>query len=306
MLRLGSAVAATLLALTAHAMPTLAQTPCNRAPGFAQPVKGGSILVTRIFVAALKFRSSLEINIDGAPNAYHVKGRPFGALDTLCNAGKAISSVRGTYQGMEDCGAFLEDVKSAEATGWHGDPKIEWYGIATKDAAHNEPLVQSDGPYKGYFVSITAYENSAFDASDPRHYLDSRMVPFVVLPRDSHFFSKGDAFSDGGAALGNVAFVYDPASQRHAFAIVGDLGPTKALGEGSIALAAALRGQTIDPATLTGRQAAALALSGPIVTVVFSGTKVEAPYDRAQIDSAGATVAERMGGLDALKLCAAM
>ena len=220
--------------------------------------------------------------------------------------GKAISSVRGTYEGKKDCGGFLEDVKSAEAAGWHGDPKIDWYGIVTKDAAHNEPVVQSDGTYKGYFVSTTAFENPAFDTGDPRRYLDSRTVPFVVLPRDSHFFSKGDAFSDGGAALGNVAFVYDPASQRHAFAIVGDLGPRKALGEGSIALAAALRGKAIDPATLTSKQAAALALSGPIVTVVFPGTKVGAPYDRAQIDDAGAAVAERMGGLDALGLCAAM
>jgi len=306
MLKIRCAIASVLLALAGSTVPALAQTPCNRAPGFAQPVRGGSIAVTRIFVAALKFHSSLEINIDGAPNAYHIKGRPFGALDTLCNAGRAISSARGTYEGMEDCGAFLEDVKAAEAAGWHGDPKIEWYGIATKDAAHNEPVVQSDGPYQGYFVSTTAFENPAFDAGDPRRYLDSRTVPFVVLPRGSHFFSKGDAFSDGGAALGNVAFVYDPASQRYAFAIVGDLGPTKALGEGSIALAAALRGKAIDPATLTGKQATALALAGPIVTVVFPGTQVEAPYDNAQIDKAGTAVAERMGGLDSLKLCAAM
>ena len=128
---------------------------------------------------------------------------------------------------------------------------------------------------------------------------NSRIVPFIVLPGRSPFFSQA------GAALGNVAFVYDPATQREAFAIVGDVGPAKALGEGSIALAAAIKGKEIDPDTLTSEQVRALAISQPIVTIVFPGTKVPAPFDRVQIDAIGAAAAVAFGGMERLRACAA-
>jgi hypothetical protein len=291
--------AATILAIALVLMhfagrETLAEG-CDAAAAFTHH----GVVVTKLQGSAFKFHRPLAINIDGAPNAYHINGRPAGALDTLCNAGRAISSVHGTYEGAENCGQFLKDVAAAQEIGWHGDPRIEWYGIATVDETHNEPVVQIDGPFKGYFVSTTAFENTAFNATDPRRYLDSRLVPFIVLPRKSAFFSSG------GAKLGSIAFVYDSKSQRSAFAIAGDLGPAKALGEGSIALAAAIKGKAIDPATLTSKQAAALAIGEPIVTILFPGTMVQAPFDRAQIDAAGVAAAEAFGGLDLLKNCAA-
>ena len=289
------AMLAAALVLALHSTPGSAQSDCTERTAFSI----GASSVSRLNGSALKFHRPLAINIDGAPNAYHIKGRPFGALDTLCNAGRAISSVRGTYEGADRCGDFLKDVEAARASGWHADPRIEWYGIATVDQARNEPIVQSEGPHQGYFVSTTSFQDTAFDRGDPRRYLDSRIVPFIVLPARSPFFSQA------GAALGNVAFVYDPVTQREAFAMVGDAGPAKALGEGSIALAAAIKGREIDPDTLTSTQVEALAISQPIVTIVFPGTKVQAPFDRVQIDAIGAGAAEAFGGMDRLRACAA-
>jgi hypothetical protein len=288
-------LATTLAIVVCAGQQSLAQSSCGAAAAFSH----GDAPVIKLRGSALKFSRPLAINMDGAPNAYHINGRPAGALDTLCNAGQAISSEHGTYHGYVNCGQFLEDVKAAQQNGWHGDPRIKWYGIATIDDAHNEPIVQGQGPYKGYFVSTTKFENTAFKEADPRRYLDSRVVPFIVLPGNSAFFSQG------GAKLGNVAFVYDPKSQQSVFAIAGDLGPADALGEGSIALAAAIKGKTVDPATLTGKQAKALAIDQPIVTILFSGRMVQPPFDRAQIEAAGAEAAEAFGGLELLKSCAA-
>ena len=61
------------------------------------------------------------------PTPITSRAAPLGALDTLCNAGRAISSVRGTYEGADRCGDFLKDVAAARASGWHADPRIEWY-----------------------------------------------------------------------------------------------------------------------------------------------------------------------------------
>ncbi|MEZ5831103.1 MAG: glycoside hydrolase family 75 protein [Dongiaceae bacterium] len=288
-------VLAAAIMLALHGAPVLAESDCGERAAFSV----GIMPVKKLADGALKFQRPLAINIDGAPNAYHIKGRPFGALDTLCNAGRAISSARGTYEGSTRCGDFLKDVAAARKNGWHGDPRIEWYGLATVDRTRNEPVVQDDGPYEGYFVSTTSFQNTAFDLGDPRRYLDSRTVPFIVLPGRSPFFVRA------GVALGNVAFVIDPNSGHEAFAIVGDTGPARALGEGSIALAAAIRGKKIDPQTLTSKQVEALAIAEPIVTIVFPGTHVQPPYVRAQIDTAGAAAAEALGGMDRLRACAA-
>ena len=283
-----------LMALGAVVPQALAQSDCDEASAFSI----SDFAVTTLKGSALKFSRPLEINMDGAPNAYHIDGRPAGALDTLCNAGRGISSIHGKYEGSAHCGQFLEDVKAAKQAGWHADPRIEWYGIATVDAAHNEPAVQTEGPFKGYFVSTTRLENTDFKVTDPRRYLDSRIVPFLVIPGKSAFFSQGKV------SLGNVAFVYDPKSKRETFAIAGDLGPSQKLGEGSIALAAAIGGKAIDVATLTGKQAKALAIGHDIVTIIFPSITVQKPFDRAQVDAAAAAAADSFGGIEKLRACA--
>ncbi len=173
-------------------------------------------------------------------------------------------------------------------------------GIAIdRTVLRHEPVVQSTGPYAGYFISATSLQNKAYKESDQRRYLDSRAVPFLVLPKRSAFLGQG------GARLGDLAFVMDPKTQRYTFAVVGDLGPKNKLGEASIALAAAIKGVAIDPATVTGNTMRKLVVPQEVVTLVFPGAKVAAPYGPAEIAAAGIDAIGRFGGLDRLKQCAA-
>lgn len=274
-----------------------AQAACTETLAFRQPLDKGSAKVTWLDGAALKFKSALAINTDGAPNAYHIDGRPGGALNTLCNAGRALSA-GGAYEGYEDCDRFLADVKAAQQGGWHGPTRILWHGIVTRDKTRHEPVVQQTGAYAGYFVSATSLQNKAYKESDQRRYLDSRVVPSLVLPKRS-------AFQEAGARLGDLAFVIDPQTQLYTFAVVGDLGPRNKLGEASIALAAAIKGVAIDPQTLTGRTMRKLVVPHEVVTLVFPGAAVSAPYGPAQIAEAGIAAIQLFGGLDRLKQCAA-
>lgn len=284
------------------ALCLLGQSPawaaCDESFAFKHPLEKGSATVTFLGPTALKFHSPLAINTDGAPNAYHIGGRPTGALNTLCNAGRVVSLNSGTYEGRENCDRFLADVRAAERAGWQGNPRIVWHGIVTRDKDRNEPIVQSSGEYKGFFISATSLQNKAYKEDDQRRYLDSRLVPSLVLPRGSAFLARG-------ARLGDLAFVIDPATGLSTFAIVGDLGPKGKLGEASIALAAAIKGVRIDPKTLTGKQARQLVVPQQVATVLFPGVAVKPPYDAAQIAEAAAGVIGDFGGLDRLKQCAA-
>lgn len=275
-----------------------ARAVCAESFGFSHPLQKGSATVTRLVGSALKFRSPLAINTDGAPNAYHIDGRPGGALNTLCNAGRVFST-EGAYDGHQDCDRFLADVKAAQEDGWHGPTRIVWHGIVTRDKTRHEPVVQESGAYAGYFVSATSLQNKAYKETDQRRYLDARVVPFLVLPKRSAFLG------DGGARLGDLAFVIDPETQLYTFAVVGDLGPRNKLGEASIALAAAIKGVPIDPRTVTGRTMRKLVVPQDVVTLVFPGAAVAAPYGPAQIAEAGIAAIQRFGGLDRLKQCAA-
>ena len=274
-----------------------AQAACDEAFAFKHSLEEGSATVTRLAGTAMKFRSPLAINTDGAPNAYHIDGRPTGALNTLCNAGRVISLNHGTYEGRDNCERFLADVRAAQRAGWQGNPRVVWHGIVTKDKDRNEPLIQSSGEYKGFFISATSLQNKAYKEDDQRRYLDSRVVPSLVLPR-------GSAFLKQGAKLGDLAFVIDPETGLSTFAIVGDLGPKGKLGEASIALAAAIKGVHIDPKALTGKQARKLVVPQKVVTLVFPGLAVKPPYDAAQIAEAAAPAIGNFGGLDRLKQCA--
>lgn len=271
---------------------------CSEVVAFHQPLTKGKAAVTRVEGAALKFRSPLAINTDGAPNAYHIDGRPGGALNTLCNAGRVLSA-EGAYDGYQDCDRFLADLNAARQGGWHGSTRIVWHGIVTRDKSRHEPVVQSSGDYAGYFVSATSLQNKAYKETDQRRYVDSRRVPFLVLPKHSAFLGAG------GARLGDLAFVMDPVSERYTFAVVGDLGPKTKLGEASIALAAAIKGVAIDPDTLTGKTMRKLVVPKDVVTLVFPGMPVPAPYGPAQIAEAGIAAIDRFGGLDRLKQCTA-
>src|SRR5262249_25355497 len=96
----------------------------------------------------------------------------------------------------------------------------------------------ADGPRNGYFISSTTLERDTTPRADgcaPNRYLDSEVVPFVVLPKGGF----------GKVQIGDIAVVRF--KDKVVYAVVGDAGPATKLGEGSIALNAMLLGKFGEP-----------------------------------------------------------
>ena len=140
----------------------------------------------------ISFTAGMTINADGSPHAYSPDGSPPG-LDYLANAGHPGN----------------------------------WWGIAT-DAGGLAYIQRSTDPAPGFYVSTTAFQNPAYEVLDPRRYVNSETVPFIVLP--SNFPVK--------VPLGAKCSV--TYRGKKVDAIYADIGPRFQLGEGSIALAKAL------------------------------------------------------------------
>lgn len=153
--------------------------------------------------AKLSWRSGAAIDADGSPRAY---GPHNTGLDWTANAGSPGN----------------------------------WFGVATDK--RGEPVIQGpQDPHPGFYVSTTAYENEDFTASDPRRYLDSEGVPYVVIPGKLRTHTPG-------IVLGCKAEVTNMRTGVCVTAVVGDVGPSNKIGEVSIALAHAL-GIPSDPKT---------------------------------------------------------
>lgn len=137
--------------------------------------------------SVVSFRGGMNINADGSPRAYGPNGL---GLDYLANAGSPGN----------------------------------WWGIATNNVG--VPYVQEkDDPAPGHYVSTTAMTNPGYSASDPRRYVNSETVPFIVLP--SNFPVK--------VPLGTKARV--TFRGKSVDGIYADIGPRFQLGEASIAMA---------------------------------------------------------------------
>lgn len=154
-----------------------------------QPVRISTVGGRNIYRAGSRilFSSGMTINGDGSPHCYHpVKGK---GLDYTENAG---------------------------GNGY-------WWGIATD--SRGKPYIQrASDPAPGYYVSTTAMVYPGFEERDPRRYVDSETVPFIVIPGGVQW-----------AKLGMRARV--TYKGKTAEAIVADIGPRTKIGEGSIALA---------------------------------------------------------------------
>jgi hypothetical protein len=146
---------------------------------------------------ALELQVKMDVDVDGAPNAYGPKGKP--ALDILEHAlGPKVP----------------------------GKPR-EVVGFMT-DYDGGPPTIQGKGdPYPGYYVSQTDFADlSNKRMEDPRRYVDAAKINYVVL---------GDAAIKAGVQLGDFVTVYSCRTGKSAYAIVGDSGnPSGA--EGSLAL----------------------------------------------------------------------
>jgi hypothetical protein len=202
---------------------------------------------------AFFFAAPMAINADGAPKAYHPDGSPPG-LDWLANAGSPGN----------------------------------WWGIATDD--DGTPFVQrARDPAPGFYVSTTALVHPKRATRDPRRYVNSSRVPFVVLPR-------AKVIPKAKARLGDLAAVLNTKNGKSSFAIVADIGPDTKIGEGSIALARALG---IPHSPRTGGVG-----SATIAYVIFPASGNGRPRSVKDIKTLGAEALAEWGGLPRLRKAA--
>jgi len=142
---------------------------------------------------SVRFLAGLTVDADGAPRAYGPAGTQ--PLDYLANAGSPG----------------------------------RWWGIATDKSG--KPFIQKEhDPAPGYYVSTTSYQRSGFAICDPRRYVDSEKVPFIVVPAPLRKMVKG-------IVLGCAATITRGSSGESIACVVADFGPAKHLGEASIAAA---------------------------------------------------------------------
>jgi hypothetical protein len=156
---------------------------------------------------ALEVQVKMDVDVDGAPNAYGPKGKR--TLDILAHA----LSPKEPGHPREIVGYMLE---------YDGGP----------------PTIQrKDDPYPGYYVSQTDFadiHNPRME--DPRRYVDAGRINYVVL---------GKAGKEDGVQLGDFVTAYSCRTGKSAYAIVGDSG-NESGAEGSLALVQALGYPIVD------------------------------------------------------------
>jgi hypothetical protein len=172
---------------------TPVQWPCSGSKGPLIVHTGGR--------SALEVQVKMDVDVDGAPNAYGPPG--FKTLDIPRHARAPNDS---KHPG-EIVGYMTE---------YTGGP----------------PTVQVKGdPFPGYYVSQTDFADiHNLRMEDPRRYVDARIINYVV---------QGKVAREGGVQLGDFAVVYSCRTRRAAYAIVADSG-NESGAEGSLALVRAL------------------------------------------------------------------
>lgn len=312
-MRRGLASLASVLALFSQTTPALAECGLSRLTSHADPAR------TRIYAAtrgapAVYFRSDLDVNTDGASRSYHPDD-PRGQGVALNNIGNAISGIWNAAGQRIDCTPrtracftrYINTFTAARDAGWRpsGAPRVATEGIIPwrMDAqlGRRVPCTIASGPYRGYFVSQTAFiADSSRAACDQARYLDSLTFNAAVIPRNALWSSIGRR-----ARVGDVVVVRSPANGQIVYGILGDVGPARSIGEGSIAMAAALRRTTVSP-TASYRQIRAMALPDAQY-LIFPGAGirglVRGAITQADIDREGARLFAKWGGEQRLTRC---
>lgn len=163
-----------------------------------------------------------------------------------------------------------------------------WWALAVD--RNGDPFIQSSSdPFPGYYVSTTALFDVSFNTQDPRRYVDSLKIPYIVLP------GNGDFRRATGVQLGDFAVAFNSSNQQLSFAIYADVGPKNQIGEGSIALSQALGN---DP-FLRGRVRRGIARG--INYLVFPGSGNSKPRKVSEIETETRQLFEMWGGIDRIK-----
>jgi hypothetical protein len=199
---------------------------------------------------AIFYRSGMAIDADGAPDAYHPDDL---GIDALIHAGRPGN----------------------------------WWALV---AENGEPIIQTKGDYKGFYISMTWLhrEDGLYSLADPEYWVDARHVPYIAVPRS--------VFEPAGIDKGDLAFVFNEQTGASSYAVVADWGTEETLGEGSIALAERL-GVPSDP-RVGG-------VPDGIIYIAFpnSAARPRWPRDAAEMADKASQFLTRFGGAGLLKFC---
>ncbi len=202
--------------------------------------------------------SRMAVDADGAPNAYHPRNT---GIDALANA---------------------------------GFPNGGWRSVLVVDPQdRSRPFVQTSGEFAGFFLSKTTLQDASLPETDPRRYVDSTKVPYVVFPGAFWALSGTGDFGDFAAAR-------HLENDKETVAIVADKGPRNAaLGEASIRLAENLGGQNVNP-----RNGAGLP-RGRIAYVVFPKSRLNPrwPMTDEQLRERVQSLLSEIGGWERILPC---
>ncbi len=203
--------------------------------------------------SGIAYESGMQIDADGAPHAYHPDGK--SGLAPLPDAGRPGN----------------------------------WFGLITDSGLPDgNPIIQTaNDPAPGFYVTGTSLQDPSRDRKDPQRYVNSEAVNYIVVPG-----GLDAKVGNQRIELGNLAVVIRPQTGAHAYAIVADIGPSKHIGEGSIALANALG---IPSSYRTG------GVREGIVYVAFPGSGQGWPLSQQDIDQQGASLFSKWGGMEKAK-----
>lgn len=150
------------------------------------------------------------------------------AADLLAKVSSCSQISNGKYRTDEETSATVPVCGKSGAVFWKADMDIDCDGqVTTACNADTDPWFQDD---------------TAFHTSGDKP-LSAEKLPYVVVPSSSSIWNYSSAGIKGG---GVVAVIYDGKVE---YAVVGDTGPDKIIGEASYATAKALG---IDPDPETG------------------------------------------------------
>ena len=205
------------------------------------------------------YRTGLQVDIDGAANAYGVDGgfsaRPGGALDHICSGANVLTLSRGktltnkypdfsVAGSSQHCLADYQRLRDAGFPPCTSGECMEFYGVhssARPCSAQNVsgagncgiPVRQKDasGQPQPYYVSTTSWSKPGAREDEQEGFPDARYVPYLVYDRDK-LHPLGLALGD----LGLIAW-----KGRSTFFVYGDSGDH--LCEGSLATHNRLHGK---------------------------------------------------------------
>ena len=172
----------------------------------------------------------------------------------------------------------------------HAGHRGNWWALVTEDGkTSGRPVLQKKSdPAPGYYVSTTAlYDPGNSNPRDPRRYVDAAKIPYVVLHPSALKHAR----------LGDFATVVNLQNGKISAALVADeSAPDLPVGEGSIALAKALR---IDSNPRSGGK------DGAVAYLIYPGSGNGRPRPLQEIVANSKRLFMAWGGLDKLNGCLA-